>query len=595
MAGFTAPTRDIHFVLHEVLGVEAAFSALPGFEECTAELIDQVVDGAAKLAESVLFPLNQSGDKDGCRLEDGEVRTPPGFREAYQRLAAGGWTGLVADPVYGGQGLPKVVNAVFEELLSAANLSFSTYPGLSHGAYNALALHGSEALKAQFLPRLAAGTWAGTMCLTEPQCGTDLGLVRTRAEPDGQGAYRISGSKIFITAGDHDLTENILHLVLARLPDAPPGVKGISLFLVPKWVPTATGDLGPRNAVVCTAIEHKMGIKASSTCSLSFDGATGWLVGAPHKGLRAMFTMMNAARLSVGIQGLGIAEVATQNARTYARERLQGRALGKPRYPHLPADPLIVHPDVRRMLLTMRAYTEGARAVAYAVGLALDRHERHPDAAVREEAGDYVAVMTPVVKALFTDLGFETANLAVQIYGGHGYVWDNGIEQLVRDARITQIYEGANGIQALDLVGRKLSQDGGRLLRRFFHPAANALERAAEDGVAADLVEPLSKAFKRLQQITLLIATRGIADPQEGAAAASDYLRLFGLVALGLAWLGMAKAAVAGLGGEDDTFYETKLQIGRFYMARILPQVHGLAGAVASGAGPIMGVPDDAL
>ena len=539
MSTYKAPLREMRFVLHELLGV-AELAKLPGYEEATPDVVDAILEEGAKLCENELFPLNRTGDEEGCHYENGVVRTPKGFKEAYRLFVEGGWMALSCDPAYGGQGLPKYVNLAAEEMICSANLSFGIYPGLSVGAYNAIEANAVPELKARFLPKLVSGEWSGTMCLTEPQCGTDLGLIRTRAEPDGDGAYKITGTKIFISAGEHDLCENIVHLVLARLPDAPTGIKGISLFLVPKVLPNADGTLGPRNGVRCGSIEHKMGIKASSTCVMNFDEAKGWLVGEPNKGMRCMFVMMNAARLGVAIQGLGLAETAYQSAVAYAKERLQGRSLAGTRHPDKPADPIIVHPDVRRMLLTIRAQLEAARALAYWIGAEIDKERKHPDPKVREAAEDLVALLTPVLKAYFTDMGFEAANLAVQTYGGHGYIREHGVEQLVRDARITQLYEGANGIQALDLVGRKLPAHMGRSLRRFFHPVLAFIERHQADPRMGELVLPLAKAVGRLQQATAWLAEQGLRDAEEAGAAASDYLRLFGLVALGYMWGRMA-------------------------------------------------------
>ena len=596
MATYTAPLRDIRFCLHE-LHDSSALSALPGLEQATPDLMDAVIEEAAKLAQEVLFPLNLSGDKEGCTYENGVVRTPAGFKDAYNQLTEGGWTSLACDPAYGGQGMPMLLSTVFEEIVSSANLAFGMYPGLSHGAYRALHAHGSDALKSEYLPHLVDGTWSGTMCLTEPQCGTDLGLIRTRAEPAEDGSYRITGTKIFISAGEHDLTENIIHLVLAKLPGAPAGTKGISLFLVPKFLPTPEGKAGPRNGVTCGSIEHKMGIKASATAVMHFDAAQGWLVGPEHAGMKCMFTMMNAARLAVGMQGLGIAETAYQSAAAYAKDRRQGKSVrrsdaketksSEPGVKEGGADPIIVHPDVRRMLLEARSQTEAGRALSYWVGLELDRAEHHPDPAVRQESDDLVALLTPIVKAGLSDLGSEAANLAVQVLGGHGYVHEWGVEQLVRDARIAQIYEGTNGIQALDLVGRKLGQDTGRLLRRFFHPVSAWLEAHAEDTALAEFTGPTAKAFARLQQATLTVAQRGMARPEEAAAAATDYLRLFNLVAMAFMWCRMAEVAGAKLhaGANGDAgFYQSKLDVGRFYMARVLPRhsVH-FQGVMAGG------------
>jgi alkylation response protein AidB-like acyl-CoA dehydrogenase len=583
---YAAPLRDMRFVLNELAGADR-LRALPGCEEVGPDLVDPVLEEAARFCTEVLLPLNRSGDEEGCTFENGVVRTPRGFREAYRAFCEGGWTSLGADPQYGGQGLPKSIGTLVEEMICATNLSFGMYPGLSHGAYMALHKHGSPALKDLYLPKLTSGEWAGTMCLTEPQCGTDLGLIRTRAIPNGDGTYRITGAKIFISAGEHDLAGNIVHLVLAKLPDAPAGTRGISLFVVPKFLPAEDGRPGARNGVACTAIEHKMGIKASATCALAFDDATGWLVGRPHKGLSAMFTMMNEARLGVGIQGLGIAEIAYQNAVAYARERLQGRALDSAKSPDAPADPIIVHPDVRRMLLTMRAMTEGCRALAALAALAHDVAERHPDAEERRRADDHVQLMTPIIKALLTDVGCEAASLGMQVWGGHGYIRDNGMEQFARDARITQIYEGTNGIQAMDLIGRKLGAHGGRYLRSFFHPALAFIEANARNPAMADFVLPLAKAFGRLQQVTAEVARRGLADPFEAGAAASDYLRLFGLVALADAWARMARIALRQAARDETGFYRAKLATARFFMQRILPQTGALTATVLAGGGTL--------
>jgi alkylation response protein AidB-like acyl-CoA dehydrogenase len=593
MQTYTAPLRDMRFVLHELHGT----AALPGQEEFTPELLDSVLEEAAKFCTEVLLPLNASGDEEGCHFENGVVRTPAGFRDAYKAFAESGWGALNASPDYGGQGLPESVAKLVEEMICACNISFGLYPGLTHGAYLALKSHGSAALKDFYLPKMVSGEWAGTMCLTEPHCGTDLGLLRTKAVPQADGSYKVTGSKIFISAGEHDLTENIVHLVLARLPDAPPGVKGISLFVVPKFLPDADGKPGPRNGVSCAAIEHKMGIKASATCQMNFDDATGWLVGAPHKGMQAMFVMMNSERLSVGTQGLGVGEAAYQGAVAYARDRLQGRSLAGAKYPEKPADPIIVHPDIRRNLMTMRAYNEGCRALGVWVAQAMDRAERATDPRERQEAEDFVALLTPVVKALFTDLGFESANLGVQTYGGHGYIRDHGMEQFVRDARIAMIYEGTNGIQALDLVGRKLPANMGRLLRRFFHPVSEFIEANAEHPALGKLVQGFGRAFGALQLATGFIAEKGMSDPEEAGAAATDYLRLFGLVALGFMWLRMAVIAVekAPQGGPDAAFYQAKLATARFYVERILPQAGALLFSIKAGKGAMMAMEEAAF
>ncbi|MBI1779080.1 MAG: acyl-CoA dehydrogenase C-terminal domain-containing protein [Proteobacteria bacterium] len=588
MPSYKAPLRDIRFVMDELLELDQR-PRLPGHEEITPDTVNAVLEAAATLSEEVLFPLNRSGDEEGSVFENGVVRTPKGFKKAYEAFTAGGWTGLACDPAYGGQGLPHLLQFVVEEMLCSANLSFAMFPGLSQGAYAAIERHATPELKATYLPHLAKGDWSGTMCLTEPHCGTDLGLIRTRAQPKEDGKYAITGTKIFISAGEHDLTDNIIHLVLARLPDAPPGIRGISLFLVPKiLVKDRAGELGPRNGVRCGSIEHKMGIKASPTCVLNFDEAEGYLVGEKHRGMRCMFTMMNAARLGVGMQGLALAEVSYQNARDYARDRLQGRSLKGAQYPDKPADPIIVHPDVRKNLLTIKAFTEGARALAYWIGAAIDEAERHPDAGQREAAEDLVALMTPVIKAYFTDQGFASTVFGQQVLGGHGYIREWGMEQYVRDARIAQIYEGANGIQALDLVGRKLPQHMGRLLRRFFHPVDAFIQEHGTDPALAEFVLPLAKAFARLQQATAQVAEKGLKDPDEAGAAASDYLRLFALVALAFMWARMVKVAHAKLGADPEGFYKAKIATARFYMQRVLPESNALFQSLIAGARPLM-------
>ncbi|HZA67653.1 MAG TPA: acyl-CoA dehydrogenase C-terminal domain-containing protein [Geminicoccaceae bacterium] len=590
MTTYRAPQRDMRFVLHELLEVEK-LSQLPGYEEATADVIDAVVEEGARFCEDMLFPINRTGDEQGCMYENGVVRTPAGFKKAYDRFVEGGWMGLAADPAHGGQGLPKAIKLVMDEMVCSANLAFSNYPGLSASAYLAIDAHAGDDLKARYLPKLASGAWSGTMCLTEPQCGTDLGLIRTRAEPNDDGTYAITGTKIFITSGEHDLTENIVHLVLARLPEAPKGTRGISLFLVPKLLPRDDGTPGPRNGVTCAGIEHKMGINGSATCVMNFEGATGWLLGEPHRGMRAMFTMMNDARLDVGLQGLAIAETAYQSAVAYARERLQGRALSGATQPDQPADPIIVHPDVRRMLLTMRASSEGARALAYWIGMALDLARRQPDAAARQTADDLIALMTPIIKAYFTDQGSACANLGVQVMGGHGYIRECGMEQLVRDARITQLYEGANGIQALDLVGRKLPAHFGRHLRAFFHPVMAFIEQHQADPELAEFVLPLAKAYARLQQVTLHLAQQGLRDPNEAAAASYDYLRLFALVALAYLWARMvqvAKAKLAAGADGDAAFYEAKVKTARFFMTKMLPESGALLAQIMAGGKPLM-------
>jgi alkylation response protein AidB-like acyl-CoA dehydrogenase len=587
---YQAPLEDMRFVLHE-LNDGKTIAELPDAAEFTPELMDSVLEEAAKFTEGVLFPLNQSGDLEGCIFENGTVRTPTGFKAAYDAYREGGWTSMAAAPEFGGQGLPVSVAMCVEEMMCSTNVAFGLYPGLTHGAYLALYHHGTEAQKQMFLPKMVTGEWSGTMCLTEAHCGTDLGLLRTKAVPSGDGSYVLTGAKIFISAGEHDLTDNIIHLVLARLPDAPPGVKGISLFVVPKFLVKEDGALGARNGVSCTAIEHKMGIKASATCALAFEDAQGWLVGEPHKGLRAMFTMMNTERLSVGIQGLGVAEIAYQNAVNYARERLQGRALTGTKYPDKPADPILVHPDVRRMLLTMRAYIEGCRALSGWVAREIDILQRTDDEEAKSTADDFTALLTPVVKAMFTDLGFEVTSTALQCYGGHGYIRDHGMEQYVRDARIFMIYEGTNGVQALDLVGRKLPQDGGRLLTRFLDPVMDFIE-ANEDEEMEPFIAPLRNALENLQVATGHIMETGMSNYDEIGAASADYLRLFGLTALGFMWARMAKLS---LPKAEQRFYKAKLTTAKFFMQRLLPQTRGLLASIQSGAEVMMEMEDAAF
>ncbi len=596
MQNYTAPLRDMRFVLHE-LHDSSSLNHLPGLEEITPDLLDTILEEAAKFMSAVLLPLNASGDAEGCRLDNGVVHTPTGFKDAYQQFIAGGWSALNCDPAYGGQGLPESVSKLIEEIICGCNLSFGLYPGLAHGAYMALRSHGSDELKDRYLPKLVDGSWGGTMCLTEANCGTDLGMLRTKAVPQADGSYRITGSKIFISSGEHDLTENIVHLVLARLPDAPSGIKGISLFAVPKFLTQADGSIGARNGVLCTGIEHKMGIRASATCQLAFDEATGWLVGEPNKGMRAMFVMMNSERLSCGTQGLGVGEAAYQNAVTYTKERIQGRSVAGAKNPGKPADPIIVHPDIRRALMTMRANNEGCRALGVWVANALDRAERATDHVERAEAEDFIALMTPIVKALFTDLGFESTNLALQTYGGHGYIVENGMEQLVRDARITMLYEGTNGVQALDLVGRKLPANMGRSLRRFFHPVSEFIEAHSADSQVGPLVQGYAKAFGALQLATAFIGQKSLGDPEEAAAAATDYLRLFGIVALGFMWVRMAKVAAGKLpaAGEDTAFYKAKCTTATFYIERILPQAGALLTAIRAGKGSMMALEETAF
>lgn len=575
-----------------LLGFGERIGGLERFADASGDVVEAILEEAAKIAREVLLPLDRPGDEAGARLEGGRVVLPEGFEEAFRLFAEGGWCGLTIDPEYGGQGLPHVVQLAVMEMVSSACMAFGITPGLAQGAAHALELWGSEAQKRRSLPKLAAGSWTGTMCLTEPQCGTDLGLVRTRAEPLANGRFRIDGRKIFISAGDHGLAANILHLVLARLPDAPAGTRGISLFLVPKFRFEDWERPGEPNGVVCARLEEKMGIHASPTCELLFEDAEGELVGEPHGGMKAMFTMMNQARLGVGIQGLALAEAAYQAARFYAGERLQGRAPKGPVRPDLPADPIVVHPGVRRLLLDIRARTIPARILALRVGMEIDRAKHHPDPAERQKAGDYCALMTPVVKAHFTDIALEATLAAQMVYGGHGYIREHGIEQLVRDAVITRIYEGTNGIQALDLVGRKMAQGTGRLLRRFFHPAAAFLGQARDVPALAPLLPPLAKAFSRLQRASLEIARRGIADPEEGAAAADDYLRLFGITALAFEWGEILatlaqRPELAALDPESSRYPA----LARHYVEKILPETGALFARIAAGKASLSAEP----
>jgi len=596
MQVYEAPLRDMKFVLHE-LHQDDGFGGLEPLSEFTPDLTDAILEEAARVAKEILLPLNRSGDIEGCHLENGVVRTPAGFKEAYAQFRDGGWCALASDPQWGGQGLPETVNKMTEEMICAANVSFSLYPGLTHGATTAIEGFATEELKQLYMPKLVSGEWSGTMCLTEAHCGTDLGLLRTKAVPQEDGSYKVSGAKIFISAGEHDLTENIIHLVLARMPDAPPGVKGISLFLVPKYLPKPDGSVGPSNGVHCVAIEHKMGLKGSATCQLQFEESTGWLVGKPHRGMEAMFKMMNTERVSVGVQGLGVGEAAYQSAVYYAKDRLQGRSLSGVKASDKPADPIIVHPDVRRMLMTARAYNEGCRAVCGWVSRALDAEKHSNDPEVKRRAGDFVALMTPVVKALFTDMGYESANLAVQVYGGHGYIAESGVEQYVRDARIAMIYEGTNGIQALDLVGRKLGAHMGRYLRSFFHPVSNFLNDHAEDESLAAIIPGLAQAFGALQLSTGTIAQKGLKDPEEAGAAATDYLRLLGLVAMGYTFARAVQIANArrAEGTEEADFYKAKIATASFFFDRILPQATACFLAIKSGKGSMMALSEDAF
>ena len=595
MAQYNPPLRDLQFVLHELLDVCGEFKQIPEFAEVDADTINAVLEEGGKFAKEVIFPLNITGDAEGCTLDKTthEVTAPKGFKEAYAQYVEGGWPALSCNPEYGGQGLPHTVNQCFYEMLNSANQSWTMYPGLSHGAYEALEAHGTPEQKALYLPKLVSGEWTGTMCLTEPHCGTDLGLLRTKAEPLPDGTYKITGQKIFISAGEHNLAANIVHLVLARLPDAPAGSKGISLFVVPKFLAQADGGLGERNAIHCGALEHKMGIHGNSTAQMILDGAVGTLVGEPHKGLNAMFVMMNAARLGVGNQSLGLTEVAYQNAVVYAKDRLQMRALSGPKAPEKAADPIIVHPDVRKMLLTARAFAEGGRALAVYTVLQLDKELHHPDEDVRKEAADELALLTPIIKAFITDNGWLATSHCMQVYGGHGFIHEWGMEQYVRDARINMIYEGTNTIQSLDLLGRKVLGDNGKKLKAFGKKIAEFVE---EEGVREDMQEfinPLADLGDKVTKLTTEIGMKAFANADEVGAAAVDYLRVVGHLTYAYLFARMAKIALDKQ-ASGDTFYTAKLHTARFYFAKLLPETAGLIRSCRAGLSPLMAM-DEAL
>jgi len=589
MSQYVAPLRDMQFVLHELLEVGNELKQIPRYAEVDADTINQVLEEGAKFTSKVLFPLNLPGDHEGCHLDAAthEVSTPKGFKEAYRQFVEAGWPSLTCDPEYGGQGLPIVLYNPFSEMLNACNQAWYMYPGLSHGAYECLHEHGTAEQKKLYLPKLVSGEWTGTMCLTEAHCGTDLGLLRSKAEPQPDGSYRITGSKIFISAGEHDMAANIVHLVLARLPDAPAGTKGISLFVVPKFNPAADGSVGTRNAITCGAIEEKMGIHGNSTCQMNMDAATGWMVGEPNKGLNAMFVMMNAARLGVGMQGLGQTEVAFQNALAYAKDRVQMRSLTGPKAPKLPADPIIVHPDVRRMLLTAKAYAEGGRAFTSFVALQIDRELHHPDEEVRKEAADLVTLLTPIIKAFITDNGWIATSEAMQVYGGHGYIAEWGMEQYVRDSRINMIYEGTNTIQSLDLLGRKVLMDNGAKLKKFGALVQAFVEENGTDEALSEFVTPLGELGGKLTKLTLEIGMKAFKNRDEVGAAAVPYLRVVGHLVYAYFFARMAKIALAKL-DSGDGFYKAKLATARFYYARLLPETAMLIRQARSGAANLL-------
>ena len=592
MPSYTAPLKDLQFVLHDVLAITA--SDVPGYSDLDAGFTAAVLDEAGKVASELLAPLNAVGDRVGCVLENGVVRTPPGFKAAFDAMKDGGWTALDCDPDYGGQGLPYVMGTAVGEIFVSANMAFNMYQGLTHGAYSAIHAHGTDAQKAMYLPKMVSCDWTGTMNLTEPHCGTDLGLMRTRADPQSDGSYKISGTKIFISAGDHDMAENIIHLVLAKAPGGGIGTKGVSLFIVPKFLVNADGSLGARNGVSVGKIEEKMGIHGNATCVMNYDGATGWLLGDLHKGMRAMFTMMNEARLGVGLQGYAVAEAAYQNALGYAKDRLQGRDVTGVKNPSGPADPLIVHPDIRRSLMDQKSFVEGARALTLWGASLIDASVRQKDVA----AEGMISLLTPVIKGFQTDKGFEMAVQAQQIWGGHGYIEDSGMSQFARDARIAQIYEGANGVQALDLVGRKLATDGGKHVMAFFEMVKSFIkENEADDRLRGAFLEPLKAASKDLQAAAMYFMTNGMKQPNAALAGSYDFMHLMGHVSLGLMWARMAKAAYAGLdaGGGDVVFYETKIATGRYYMARQLPATAMHLARIESGADPVMALAAEAF
>jgi acyl-CoA dehydrogenase len=572
---YKAPVNDTLFILNDVLALER-YNNLPGFADATGDMVEAIAGEAAKVAEEVLFPVNLSGDQEGCvRNDDATVKTPKGFKQAYDLYRQGGWMGLSVPEEFGGQGLPYVLHTAVGEYMSSANMALTMYPGLTQGAIAAILVHGSDEQKAAYLPKMVEGTWTGTMNLTEPHCGTDLGLLRTKAVPQGDGSYKISGQKIFISAGDHDMSENIVHLVLARIEGAPEGVKGISLFIVPKFLLKDDGTPGDKNGVSCGAIEHKMGIHGNATCVMNYDEAKGFLIGAENKGLNAMFVMMNEARLGVGLQGLSIAEVAYQNAANYARERLQGRSLSGVKNPNGKADPLIVHPDIRRTLMTIKAWTEGGRAFTLWTALKSDIAHRATDEKERQDADDILGLMTPILKGVLTDKGFDHAVMAQQVFGGHGYIEEHGMSQYVRDARIAMIYEGANGIQALDLVGRKLGMNGGRAVMALFKEIGDFCEENRNDEKLAPFTKSLKKGLNDLQAGTMWFMQNAMAKPDNAGAGSTDYMHLFGLVVIGYMWAKIAKAAEEGLAngaGEREDFLKNKLITAKFFMERLMPE-----------------------
>ena len=591
MPSYNPPLRDMQFVMHEVLNVTEELKQIPRHADIDVDTINAVLEEGGKFAAEVAFPLNISGDAEGCTLDKAthEVKTPKGFKEAYAQYIEGGWPALSCDPEYGGQGLPFVLNQCFYEMLNSANQAWTMYPGLSHGAYECLHAHGTEEQKKLYLPKLVSGEWTGTMCLTEPHCGTDLGMLRTKAEPQADGSYKLNGAKIFISAGEHDMAENIVHLVLARLPDAPTGSKGISLFVVPKYKVKDDGSMGERNGIHCGGLEHKMGIHANSTCQMILEDAVGTLVGQPNKGLQAMFVMMNAARLGVGNQSLGLTEVAYQNALAYAKDRIQMRSLSGPKAKDKPADPIIVHPDVRKMLLTAKAYAEGGRALACFCANLLDKELYHPDEKVRKDSAEMLALLTPIIKAFLTDNGFQSAVMCQQVFGGHGYIKEWGMEQFVRDARINMIYEGTNTVQSLDLLGRKVLGNQGATLKKFGKLVGALVEEEGVNEKMAEFINPLAYLGDQMTKFTTEIGFKGFQNPDEVGAAAVDYLRVAGHLVFGYFFARMASVALKKIAeGNTDPFYPAKLQTARFYFAKLFPETATLMRTARAGAKPLM-------
>jgi alkylation response protein AidB-like acyl-CoA dehydrogenase len=589
MPTYTPPLRDMRFVMEELLDVSTAFKALPAHAENDMDTVMAILEEGGKFAKDVIFPLNQSGDKEGCVLDQTthNVTAPKGFKTAYKTFVEGGWAALSCDPKYGGQGLPLVINQAFYEMLNSANQAWTMYPGLTHGAYECLHAHGTPEQQALYLPKITSGEWTGTMCLTEPHCGTDLGMLRTKAEPNADGSYKITGNKIFISSGEHDLAENIIHLVLARLPDAPAGSKGISLFIVPKFIPNADQSIGARNPIFCTGLEHKMGIHGNATAQIALDGAAGWMVGAPNKGLAAMFVMMNAARIGVGMQSLGLTEVAYQNALAYAKDRVQMRSLAGPKAPDKPADPIIVHPDVRKMLLTAKAYAEGGRVLSLFCALLIDTYLNHPDEAKRDEAEEMVALLTPIVKAFTTDNAWLATSHCMQVFGGHGFIAEWGMEQYVRDSRINMIYEGTNTIQSLDLLGRKVLGNKGATLKKLGAMMEGFAEECEGIEAMKEFIEPMLKAAELQATLTFEIGSAAQTNPEVVGAAAVDYMRVAGHAVFAYWWARMAKIALEKQDSGDD-FYKAKLQTARFYFAKLLPEIETCAATTRTGLKPLM-------